>query len=289
MLRKQQNWSQFALIMVMGIFLVLPYSFVHQPLFGDEAVPKSIPITHENTSTSNDGAVAIGNTATANAHAAPRKQIFDISTAASFSIKKGLEPNIFYFEIVGKYHSRFAEATAGIQITAANTDALIKAMYTPLNNPWHKIGLSTAYHFSYLYNIGYIHDFLASFEYTRTIPEIFIFFVQMGYMHQWIRVPVPYNRALTIGQPSITLALHFTGIIKKEWFLGGGLSSYEVFRYPVFANPSLSIDLYYRSQGCHLPKGLYFGLEGILRYSDLFTFSGYVANAVIKSVIGMEL
>ena len=184
---------------------------------------------------------------------------------------------------------RFAETAVGVQFTSANTDVLLKAMFTPLNTLHHTIGLGSVYHFSHLYNVGSIHDLLASFEYTLVRPHTFIFFAQMGYMHQWIRVPVPYNRALTIGQPSITLALHFTGIIKKEWFLGGGLSSYEVFRYPVFANPSLSIDLYYRSQGCHLPKGLYFGLEGILRYSDLFTFSGYVANAVIKSVIGMEL
>ena len=108
-------------------------------------------------------------------------------------------------------------------------------------------------------------------------------------MHQWIRVPIRHRRTIVIGQPSLTMALHFTGIIKKEWYLGGGISSYEVFRYPVFANPSISVDLYYRSEGLHFPKGFYLGLEGIVRYSDLFTFSGYPENFVLKSVIGMKL
>ena len=214
---------------------------------------------------------------------------FDISTAASFNIQKGLEPNIFYFDILGQYLCRFVEAAVGMQITSANTDVLLKAMYTPLNNSRHKIGLGNTYHFSYLYDIGSIHDLLVSFEYIRMIPDAFIFFTQIGYMHQWIRVPVPHSRTIVIGQNSMTMAFHFTGIIKKEWYLGGGISSYEVFRYPVFASPSISIDLYYRSKGLHLPKGLYFGLEGIVRYSDLFTFSGYPENFVIKSVIGIKL
>ena len=215
--------------------------------------------------------------------------MFDVSTAASFNIKKGLEPNIFYFDILGQYSCRFAEAAVGIQITSANTDVLLKALYTPLHNLRHKIGVGTTYHFSYLYTIGSIHDLLASFEYTLTLPDAFIFFAQTGYMYQWIRASVPHSRTIVISQPSITFAVHFTGIIKKEWYLGGGISSYERFLYPVFANPSFSIDLYSRSRGAQLPQGLYFGLEGILRYSDLFTFSGYPENVVIKSVIGMEL
>ena len=214
---------------------------------------------------------------------------FDISTAASFNIKKGLEPNIFYFDILGQYLCRFAETAVGVQFTSANTDVLLKALYTPLNRLRHKIGIGTTYHLSYLYKISSNHDLLASFEYTLTIPHTFIFFAQTGYMHQWIRVPIRHRRTIVIGQPSLTMALHFTGIIKKEWYLGGGISSYEVFRYPVFANPSISVDLYYRSEGLHFPKGFYLGLEGIVRYSDLFTFSGYPENFVLKSVIGMKL
>ena len=172
---------------------------------------------------------------------------------------------------------------------SANTDVLLKAMFTPLNTLHHTIGLGSAYHFSHLYNVGSIHDLLASFEYTLVRPHTFIFFAQMGYMHQWIIIPVPRSRTIVIDQPSITMAFHFTGIIKKEWYIGGGISSYEIFRYPVFANPSLGVDLYYRSDGQHFPKGFYLGLEGILRYSDLFTFSGYPENFIIKSVIGMKL
>ena len=214
---------------------------------------------------------------------------FDISAASSFNIQKGLEPNIFYFDILGQYLCRFAKITGGMQFTSANTDVLLKTMFTPLNTLRHTIGLGPTYHFSHLYNIGFIHDILASFEYTLTLPDAFIFFAQTGYMYQWIRASVPHSRIIVISQPSITFAVHFTGIIKKEWYLGGGISSYERFLYPVFANPSFSIDLYYRSRGAQLPQGLYFGLEGILRYSDLFTFSGYPENVVIKSVIGMEL
>ena len=256
MLLKQQSMKRFFQIAFISIFLLLQCSFTHQPLFGNEA--------------------ASG-------------RMFDISMAGSFNTKKGFESNIFYFDIVGQYFSRFAELTVGMQFTSANTDGVFKAMYTPFNTPRHTIGLGSTYHFSYLYNVGFIHDLLASFEYTRTIPQAFIFFMQIGFMHQWIRVPVMHGRAIVIGQPSITLVLHFTGIIKKEWHLGGGIRSFERFRYTVFANPSLSIDLYYRSQGAHLPKGFYLGLEGILRYTDLFTFSGYIENFVIKSVIGMEL
>lgn len=214
---------------------------------------------------------------------------FDIRAAASFNIEKGLEPNIFYFDILGQYCCRFAEAAVGGQLTSANTDVLLKAMFTPLNSLRHKIGIGTTYHLSYLYKISSIHDLLASFEYTLTIPHTFIFFAQTGYMHQWIRVPIHHRRTIVIDQPSLTMAFHFTGIIKKEWYLGGGISSYEVFRYPVFANPSISVDFYYRSEGQHFPKGGYLGLEGILRYSDLFTFSGYPENFVLKSVIGMKL
>ena len=214
---------------------------------------------------------------------------FDIGAAASFNIKKGLEPNIFYFDILGQYFSRFAKITVGMQFTSANTDILLKAMFTPLNTLHHTIGLGSTYHFSHLYNVGSIHDLLASFEYTLTIPHTFIFFAQTGYMHQWITIPVLRGRTIVIGQPSLTMALHFTGIIKKEWYLGGGLSSYEIFRYPIFANPSLGVDLYYRSEGQHFPKGFYLGLEGIVRYSDLFTFSGYPENFIIKSVIGIKL
>ena len=215
--------------------------------------------------------------------------IYDISTAGSFNIKKGIEPNIFYFDLLFRYFYRFVEVTAGMQFTSANTDTLTKVMYIPFNNLRHKIGIGTTYHFSYLHAVGYIHDLLASCEYTLTILDTFIFFAQTGYMHQWTSTFVPRNRPIVIDQPSLTTALHFTGIIKKEWYLGSGISSFEPFRYPIFANPSLSIDLYYRSQGSLLPKGFYFGVEGILRYSDLFTFSGYLENIVIKSVVGMRL
>ena len=73
---------------------------------------------------------------------------FDISTAASFNIKKGLEPNIFYFDILGQYLCRFAETAVGVQFTSANTDVLLKALYTPLNRLRHKIGIGTTYHLS---------------------------------------------------------------------------------------------------------------------------------------------
>ena len=218
-----------------------------------------------------------------------QKSVYDISTAASFNIKKGLESNIFYFDVVFRYFCRFVELTTGLQFTSANTDTVCKVMYTPLNTIRHKIGIGTSYHFSGLYNTGSVHDLLASFEYTFTLPKTFIFFVQTGYMHQWIRIPVPHSRAIVISQPSLTMALHFTGIIKQEWFIGGGISTYELFRYPVFANTSLSLDFYYRSKGRYLPKGFYVGVEGIVRYSDLFTFSGYIGNVVFKSVVGMEL
>lgn len=252
----RQHIKRFPQMTFLTTVLLIQYGFMLQPLFGNATVSN---------------------------------KMFDINTAASFNIKKGVEPNIFYFDILGQYSCRFAEAAVGMQVTSANTDVLFKAMYTPLNNPRHKIGLGMTYHFSYLYHVGSIHDFLPSFEYTLTILNTFIFFAQIGYLHQWIHIPVPHSRSIVIGQSSITHAMHFTGIIKKEWYLGGGISSYERFRYPVFANPSLSVDLYYRSTGGHLPRGFYLGIEGILRYSDLFTFSGYPENVVIKSVIGMEL
>lgn len=215
--------------------------------------------------------------------------VYDVSTAGTFNIKKGIEPNIFYFDALCRYAGRFAEVTAGMQITCANTDGLFKVLYTPLNSFQHKIGVGVTYHLSNLYTIGSVHDVLASFEYTLTIPDAFIFFAQTGYMHQWLRIPIPYGKTIVIGQSSMTAAVHFTGIIKKEWYLGSGVGSYELFRYPVFALPSFSADLYYRSQGYRLPKGVYLGLEGIVRYSDLLTFSGYPGNVLIKSVIGMEL
>ena len=213
----------------------------------------------------------------------------DISAAFIFNTKKGIEPNIFYADLLYKYSCSFAEAVAGVQLTSANADILIKGMYIPLNILYHKIGVGTTYHMSGLYNVGTIHDIVAAFEYTLTKPDRFIFFAQAGYMYQWMCTPVPGGKMIVTGQYSKTGAFHCTAIIKKEWYVGGGMSTYEKFRYPVFVTPSIQFDVYYRSKGTLIPEGLYIGLEACLRYSDFFTLTAYPENFLIKSVVGIKL
>ena len=213
----------------------------------------------------------------------------DIGAAFIFNTKKGIEPNIFYADFLYTYSWSFAEASAGVQLTSANADLLLKAMYLPLNVLYHKIGLAATYHMSGLYNVGTIHDIVGAFEYTLTIPDRFIFFAQAGYMYQWMCTAVPGGKTIVTGQYSKTGALHCTAVIKKEWYVGGGMSTYENFRYPVFVTPSIQFDVYYRSKGTLIPEGLYIGLEACLRYSDFFTLTAYPENFLIKSVVGIKL
>ena len=123
----------------------------------------------------------------------------DIGAAFIFNTKKGLELNIFYADFLYKYSWSFAEASAGVQLTSANADLLLKAMYLPLNVLHHKIGVAATYHMSGLYNVGTIHDIVGAFEYTLTMPDRFIFFAQAGYMHQWMCTPVPGGKTIVIG------------------------------------------------------------------------------------------
>ncbi len=208
-----------------------------------------------------------------------------VASAVSYNIQKGIEPNVFYFDLLYSYTHRYCQITAGLQTTSANTDGLLQAEFFPLNITRHRIGTGLTYHISALHDIGTEHDLLASGSYHYTVPDRFILFLQSGYMHTWLRIPIPNYPTIVIENASMTAAFHLTGIIKKEWHIGFGMSSYELFRYPLFLNPSFNATLDYHSNGILLPQGLHVGLSCALRYSDLFTLSGYPENVVIRSVV----
>ncbi len=212
-----------------------------------------------------------------------------LAGAGSYNIQKGIEPNIFYFDLLYTYSRRFFQAMAGMQTTSANTDGLFKVTGYPLYTARHRIGVGMTYHISALHDIGTEHNLIAGAEYRYTVPDRFMLFVHSGYLHKWLKVPIPKHPTVVIDNSSLALAFHLTGIIKKEWHIGFGMSSYELFRYPLFANPSINATLDYHSSGSFLPKGFHLGLSFAVRYSDLLTLSGYPENFVIRTVLEVTI
>lgn len=218
-----------------------------------------------------------------------KKYSHTVSAGLSFNIQKGVEYDIFTAEALYRFTSPYAYVMGGLQAASDSIDALFSAAYTPLNIERHCIGLGLGYHLLAIQDVGTEHDVMPSFEYTFRIPQKFNLYLQCGYLHKWLHIPVPGFKPIVIDNASMTVAFHFEGIIVKKWALGCGMSSYETFRYPLFANPSFNGSIFYRPDGVQLYERIFAGFTCSLRYSDLFTISGYPENFVIRSVVGVRL
>lgn len=217
-----------------------------------------------------------------------KKHTHTISASLSSNIRKGIEPNVLYFDGFYQFKNPYVQINTGLQCTSANTDLAFKALYTPLNFTHHRAGAALSYHISNMYNVGTEHDLNAAVEYTFRLPDIFMLYLQSGYLFKKLVIPVSGIKPIVTDHSTITMAFQFTLIAAKQWFIDFGMSSYETFRYPIFANPSINAGVTYKSNGKLLPKGMFAGLACSLRYSDMFTISGYPENFVVRSVWGIE-
>lgn len=213
----------------------------------------------------------------------------EISGGVSANIKKGLEAGVMYCNVLYGFNSHYAKAVCGFQFQKDTFAFLIKAAYSPLNILKHRININAAYNVCAIKKTGTEHNLLTSAEYIFLIPDKCIMHFEAGYMHKVFNIPIKSHKPIIINTPSMIMGIGAEAIIAKQWFLGFSATSYETFRYPLFANPSFTCSLNYHLKRDTVPKMIFAGLAFTLRYSDIFTLSGYPENFVIKTAVGVEL
>ncbi len=205
------------------------------------------------------------------------------------NINQGVEKNIFYASLFYQYKNKYLKTLAALQMTSAHTGYLAHFQYIPIHSKEHSLKLGLQFHVNSMYRVATEFDIIPEIEYVYTIPDTFIFSTQLGYMNKLTLIHIKNEKPVAIDHSSMTAAFSLSGIIKKEWYLGFELSSYEIFRYPLFFHPTFSLNLKYLSTGKNLPKGLFFKFSTGLRYSDFFTPTGYPQDFIFKLGWGLEI
>jgi hypothetical protein len=189
-------------------------------------------------------------------------------------------------------------ATAGFQFNNDNTDfdwdtsdiVLNGIYFLPFNWKHVRLGVGGVYHAGFLKDISVQNDILAGAYATFTFSHFYVNFNGAFYENILTVYSLPENYR-TFTQSDLAVSIYFGAKLLDNFSAEMGISSYEMYRYNLFLNPTFSFSLRYQFNRLFFADKpvegrMFTGLSTLARYTDMFTLSGHIVNTVTTFTVG---
>lgn len=205
--------------------------------------------------------------------------------ALGFNNNTGFENySSMYQQILSLQVNRFY-ADAGFQITTNSLDISANAIFWLLNKTKVRLGAGSIYHYMYYDSLSSTHDFLPGIYLQARPTNKFGIGLDVHYMYKARTIFAIQEDTKILDNHSIAFSLQTDFYPNQNNKVFTKICSYEQFRYNVLCAPSFSIGLKHE-----LPNNnAYLELEGIARFTDLFTLSAYHDSNELRLAFGMYL
>jgi hypothetical protein len=215
--------------------------------------------------------------------AVPFKQ-HSLETNFQINNGTGVEKTRHAASIVYYYRSERVSGITGIQINEWTTDIVLQGAWYPLIFQKLRLGLGALYHFGRFKNIYFEHDVCAG---AYCLYQPFRFFYLNADVSGTIKITetpsLPCEFSL-IRDNGLAISLKFGTVLAQKFRVEAVITSYELFKYTLFAHPTFSL-----SGAYVFTNGLYTGAELGTRYSDVFTVTSHLDNYYAAITIGITL
>ncbi|GHT84678.1 hypothetical protein FACS1894137_08020 [Spirochaetia bacterium] len=199
---------------------------------------------------------------------------------------------LYHFEIPR------VSATAGFQYNNDNTNfdwdtsdiALNGIYFLPFNWKHVRLGVGGVYHAGFLKETSVQNDILLGAYSTFTFSYFYVNLNASWYENILTIYSLP-KEYQTFAQSDLAVSIFIGAKLLDNFTAEIGVSSYEMYRYNLFLNPSFSVSLRYQFnrpffEGKPMDGRIFAGLSTLARYSDMFTLSGHIVNTLTTITVG---
>ncbi|GHU96912.1 hypothetical protein FACS189483_01300 [Spirochaetia bacterium] len=192
-------------------------------------------------------------------------------------------------------------ATAGFQYNDDNTDfnwdtydiVLNGIYFLPFDWKHVKLGVGGAYHAGFLAQTSLQNDILLGAYATFSFSYFYVNLNAAWYdnMVTVYALPKEYQ---TFAQSDFAVSVFIGAKLLENFSAEIGISSYEMYRYNLFLNPSFSFSLRYQFnriffKDTPVEGRIVAAFSTVARYTDMFTLSGHLVNTVTTFTVGYTL
>jgi hypothetical protein len=189
-------------------------------------------------------------------------------------------------------------ATAGFQYNDDNTDfnwdtydiVLNGVYFLPFNWNHVRLGVGGVYHAGFLAQTSLQNDILLG---AYAIFNFSYFYVNLNaaWYDNIVTVYSLPEEYRTFAQSDFAMSVFIGAKLLDNFSAEIGISSYEMYRYNLFFNPSFSFSLRYQFntlffEGKPVEGRIVAAFSTVARYTDMFTLSGHTVNTVTTFTVG---
>jgi hypothetical protein len=198
------------------------------------------------------------------------------------------------------YHFEIPQvsATAGFQYNDDNTDfdwdtydiVLNGVYFLPFNWKHVRLGVGGVYHAGFLKQTSVQNDILLGAYAAFTFSYFYVNLNAAFYENILTVYSLPKDDQ-TFTQNDFAVSIFFGAKLQDNLSAEIGVSSYEMYRYNLFLNPSFSFSLRYQFnrlffEGKPVEGRIFTGFSTLARYTDMFTLSGHIVNTLTTFTVG---
>jgi hypothetical protein len=219
---------------------------------------------------------------------------FSLGFASEGSLTGGRVP----FSLLYHFEIPQVSATAGFQFNNDNTDfdwdtydiALNGVYFLPFKWKYVRLGVGGVYHAGFLKQTSVQNDFLLGAYVAFHFSHFYVNLNAAFYENILTVYSLPVGNQ-TIAQSDFAVSISIGAKLLDNLSAEIGISSYEMYRYNLFLNPSFSFSLRYQFnrlffEGKPLAGRIFAGVSTLVRYTDMFTLSGHIVNSVTVFTVG---
>lgn len=169
----------------------------------------------------------------------------------------------------------------GAHYTLGQIDLTARARIWIVQKESIALGFGILQHTGWFLGSGREHDFFGSVYASFGKPERFNFSFDASYAYKYSVIPSIRTSVPFLSDKGIAFSLQLQKEFASAFLLYGGVSSYELYRFPLFLMPAYFAGLLYTH-----PSGLTARSQVNVRYSDQFTLTAYINYICITAGIG---
>jgi hypothetical protein len=198
----------------------------------------------------------------------------------------GIEGSRFPLSAVYTYETPRLALTGGVQLSGARADA--RTLDLALDGGYFfqpaarlRLGAGLRYHLGFFRAISVQHDFFAGGSLSYRFLDNCFFNWRAAFFEQILVIPALGAGNTALGSANLASSLSVTVLPADRLRIEVSLSSYELFRYNLFATPALSLSAFYQFK-----NNIVGGFSQTIRYTDMFTVTAFPAELALRFYVG---
>lgn len=195
----------------------------------------------------------------------------------------GFEKPFFAFSLSHNIFIKKADFFGGFQYTLGQIDVTGRVRIWLVQKESAAFGFGLLQHSGWFLGDGREHDFFGSVYGSIGSISRCNFSFDASYTYKYSVIPAIRSSVKFLSDNGLALSLRLQREFASRLLFYGGMSSYEIYRFPLFLMPTYFLGLLYSH-----PAGLTARSQINVRYSDQFTLTAYINYVCLTAGVGCK-